>query len=140
MSESLRPPGHAILGQFEIPARDPDRAATFYRRAFGWRVEPVPWDGPPYFKMRPEASPEASHHPVGGGLGTPEAIGADLPLLMFHVDGGSLEMWLAHVEAAGGEAASPIKQVGTFGRLALIRDPEGNLLGLWSATPSKEAG
>ena len=29
---------------FEIPASDPERAANFYRKAFGWKIEK--WPGP----------------------------------------------------------------------------------------------
>ena len=29
---------------FEIPASDPERAANFYRRTFGWKIEK--WPGP----------------------------------------------------------------------------------------------
>ena len=29
---------------FEIPAGDPERAANFYRKVFGWKIEK--WPGP----------------------------------------------------------------------------------------------
>ncbi len=34
---------------------------------------------------------------------------------------------------AGGEIVEPPRQVGKMGFFARFRDPEGNLLGLWSA-------
>src|SRR5713226_8820144 len=34
---------------FEIPARDPERAATFYRKTFGWKIEK--WPGPMEYWM-----------------------------------------------------------------------------------------
>lgn len=123
-----------VPGHFEIPARDPDRAARFYRRALGWCVERLEWEGEPYFKLRPgEEGPGAQSGGLrtGGGLTTPDAAGVNHPVVVLHVEGGTLEECLAQVEAEGGTTDRPPRAVGTMGRYATFRDPEGNLLGLW---------
>lgn len=116
----------ATVSHFEIPARDPERAARFYREAFGWTVEPVPWEGHPYYKVRGVAG-----KPIGGGI-VPAAEGYDHPLLVIHVTG-EMEAWIGRIVEAGGTVEQPPARVGNFGRFARFRDPEGNLLGLWGA-------
>lgn len=126
----------ATVSAFEIPARDPARLAAFYREVFDWEVRPLAWDGPAYFTIRTEApvSPGSKDVPgaIHGGLGDPTAVGSNHPLLMIHVSGSSLEAVLSSIESAGGAPHEPPRPVGAFGRFASFRDPEGNLLGLWS--------
>lgn len=115
----------AVVGRFEIPAVDVERAARFYRDAFGWRIEPVEWPGEAYFEIRIDGGP------IGGGLTTPEVLGADRPLVVIHVEGAPLAEWLARIVAAGGSVAAPAEPVGELGAFARSRDSEGNLFGLW---------
>ena len=129
----------ASIGHFEIPARDVEGVARFYREAFGWRVEPVDWPGGAYCKIRPGAKGEVASAGIGGGLTTPEILGADRPLLVIHVAGGLLAAWLERLVAAGGSVASSPAPVGGFGVYARFRDPEGNLFGLWQGRED-EAG
>ncbi len=126
----------ATVSAFEVPARDPARLAVFYREVFGWEVKPLTWDGPTYFTIRtgPPVSPASKDVPgaIHGGLGEPAAVGADHPLLMVHISGSSLDDVLSSIETAGGIMHASPRPVGAFGRFASFRDPEGNLLGLWS--------
>ena len=116
----------ATVSHFEIPARDLERAARFYREAFGWTVEPVPWEGHPYYKVR-----GAAGKAIGGGI-VPASEGYDHPLLVIQVTG-DMEAWIERIAEAGGTVDQPPAPVGDFGRFAKVRDPEGNLLGLWGA-------
>ncbi len=126
----------ATVSHFEIPARDPVRLAAFYREVFAWEAEAVSWAGSTYFKLRTEApaspSPRDLPGAIQGGLGDPATIGAAHPLLMIHISGSPLTEVLASIEAAGGSIEAAPRAVGTFGHFASFRDPEGNLLGLWS--------
>lgn len=119
----------ATVSHFEIPARDVERAARFYREVFGWRVEPVAWEGGPYFKIREAGEPGKA---IGGGL-MPADGGVDQPLLVLHVSGAPLEDWLERIVAAGGAVDQPPSRIGEMGSFARFRDPEGNRLGLWQA-------
>jgi uncharacterized protein len=114
----------ATVSHFEIPARDPERAAIFYREVFGWQVEPLPWEGHPYYKIR-----EVAGDTLGGGI-VPADEGYEHPLLVIHVDG-ELAAWIEKIVEGGGTVEQPPRQVGDFGRFARFRDPEGNVLGLW---------
>ena len=116
----------ATVSHFEIPARDLERAARFYREVFGWQVEPLPWEGHPYYKIRGVAGAS-----LGGGI-VPAGEGYEHPLLVIHVDG-DLATWIERIVEGGGTVEQPPTQVGEFGRFARFRDPEGNLLGLWGS-------
>jgi predicted enzyme related to lactoylglutathione lyase len=126
----------ATVSHFEIPARDLERAARFYREVFGWTVEPVAWEGHPYYKVRGSAKPAEGGGKLGidGGL-LPADPGTPHPLLVIHVSGAPLETWLDRITAAGGTLDLPAAPVGTMGAFARFRDPEGNLLGLWGPSP-----
>lgn len=122
----------ATVGHFEILARDPERLARFFRDALGWYAESVPWDGPAYLKLRPALGTLAPSRPVGGGILSAAADPA--PLLVFHLEEGTLEEALARVEAAGGSIEAPPEEIGGMGRFARFRDPDGRSYGLWEPT------
>lgn len=129
-------PRQATVSHFEIPAHDLERAARFYREAFGWTVEPVPWQPGPYFKVRGSAAlpqgEERGRIGIDGGL-MAAGEGVEQPLLVIHVSGAPLEDWLARIVAAGGEVEQPASRIGNMGFFARFRDPEGNRFGLWAA-------
>jgi uncharacterized protein len=123
----------ATVSHFEIPARDLERAARFYREVFGWTIESLPWEGHPYFRVRGAAgNPGTGREGIDGGL-LPAGNGVEHPLLMIHVTGAGLEVWLEKILEAGGRIDLPATPVGEMGLYARFRDPEGNLLGLWQA-------
>ena len=66
-----RAPMRATVSHFEIPARDLERAARFYREVFGWRVEPLPWEGHPYFTIRGAGT--GGKEGIDGGLSAPRS-------------------------------------------------------------------
>ncbi|MEP7008917.1 MAG: VOC family protein [Acidobacteriota bacterium] len=119
----------ATVGHFEILARDPDRLARFFQEALGWTAEPVAWDGPAYLKLRPGLATLAPSRPIGGGI---LGDAADPPpLLVFHLEEGTLEEALARIEAAGGSIEAPPEAIGGMGHFARFRDPDGRGYGLW---------
>lgn len=118
----------ATVSYFELPARDLERAATFYRSAFGWDVRPLEWDGPTYLRVRPASGADSG---ITGGLSEPGPYVPEQPLLVIHVAGERLEQVIERVVAAGGSVEIPVTTVGSFGTFARICDPEGHPLGLW---------
>lgn len=119
----------ATVSHFEIPARDLERASRFYREVFGWRIEPLQWEGDPYYKVRGSAVEGDKEGIVGGLLPADGAV--DHPLLVIHISGTDLEDCLERIVRAGGQIDLPVTPIGTMGHFARFRDPEGNLLGLW---------
>jgi uncharacterized protein len=121
----------ASVQHFEIPARDPERAARFYREVFGWSVERLEWEGPPYFRIRPRTEIDGlSRQGIDGGI-TAGGQAGEQPLLVLHLEDATLEECLARITAAGGSVDREPTEVGGMGRFARFLDPEGNRLGLW---------
>jgi predicted enzyme related to lactoylglutathione lyase len=110
---------------FEIPAGDPERAASFYRKVFGWKIEK--WPGPMEYWM---VSTGAEGTPgINGGLmkntdvkTTTNTIGVD------SVDGA-----VDAVTKAGGKLVMPKTPIPTVGYFAYLTDTEGNLFGVMQA-------
>jgi predicted enzyme related to lactoylglutathione lyase len=121
-----------IVGWFEVPVSDMDRATKFYETVFGLTLERnkmgdldmawFPWSdnapGSPGSLVRDEA------------FYTP---GQEGPLIYFSSQTGDLNDEVKKVEAAGGKVISPKKLIAEdIGYMALIIDSEGNRIALHS--------
>lgn len=112
---------------FEITAEEPERAAEFYRKVFGWKIER--WEGgPPYWLVdtgEGDGIGGAIMPREGHGQGVVNTVGVE-----------SMEKAMADVRAAGGrilmETPDEIPGVGLF---AYVRDTEGNEFGLLQPAP-----
>ena len=107
---------------FEIPASEPERAAAFYKKAFGWKIEK--WPGPMEYwivNTGAEATPG-----INGGLmrsgnvkTTTNTIGVE-----------SVDAAIETVKKAGGKLIMPKTPIPTVGYFAYLEDTEGNLFGV----------
>jgi len=111
---------------FEIPASDPERAANFYRKAFGWKIEK--WPGPTDYWL---VTTGAEGTPgINGGLlkkqtpttATTNTIGVD-----------SVDVAVEAVKNAGGKLIMPKTAIPVVGYFAYLEDTEGNLFGVMQA-------
>ena len=108
---------------FEIPAGEPERAAAFYKKVFGWSIEK--WPGPMEYWMVTTGADGAPG--INGGLlkkqapttATTNTIGVD-----------SVEKAIAAVKSAGGKLVMPKTPIPTIGYFAYLEDTEGNLFGV----------
>jgi predicted enzyme related to lactoylglutathione lyase len=108
---------------FEIPASDPERAANFYKKAFGWKIEK--WPGPMDYWM---VTTGADGVPgINGGLLRKQAptVATTNTIGVESVDGA-----VAAVQGAGGKLVVPKMPIPTVGYFAYCEDPEGNLFGV----------
>jgi predicted enzyme related to lactoylglutathione lyase len=115
---------------FEVPVDDPERARTFYESALGWSFQG--WGDQPYWLTA--IGPEDAAGIEGALIGRSEIHAA--PVLVVGVE--DLDATLARVAAAGGEALTDRDAVPGIGWAAYVRDPEGNVIGLFQ--PDDEAG
>ena len=112
----------------EIPARDVQESAEFYRRAFGWQTRQR-GDGSTAF--------DDTVNEVSGTwvLGRPAAAP---PGLMVYIMVGSAAAAVAAIKSAGGEIVKPVdpnaREV-----VATFRDPAGNLIGIYQQPGLAEA-
>lgn len=123
---------------FEIHAEDPERAAAFYGRVFGWSVSK--WDSPAmeYWVVMtgPEwKSPENATNPgINGGIvrrkGPAPAPDAPISAFVCTMTVRSIDETMAAVEAAGGSIALPKFALADMGWLGYCKDTEGNIFGV----------
>jgi predicted enzyme related to lactoylglutathione lyase len=112
----------------EIPARDVQESAEFYRRAFGWQTRQR-GDGSTAF--------DDTVNEVSGTwvLGRPAAA---QPGLMVYIMVGSAAAAVEAVVSAGGEIVKPVDPT-AHEVVATFRDPAGNLIGIYQQPGLAEA-
>ena len=118
---------------FEIPYDDGDRARTFYKEAFGWRILDFPEAHYSIVQSGPADKetgfPTESGY-IGGGMLKRESP-TDRPVITIDVE--DIEEALAKIESLGGTTLVGRQDVGDMGYAAYFKDVEGNLMGLWQS-------
>ena len=112
----FRPAGISYL---RLPAADAKRAAAFYQRVFGWRVDADRDD--PSFE-------DGTGHVIGHVHADMEVAGEAGIRPYVYVE--SVEETLGEAIASGGELVMAPYPEGDL-RVAVFRDTEGNVLGIW---------
>lgn len=113
---------------FEIPATDFDRAVTFYETILKAQLHREMFgDDPnavfPYVRGQGTGGAVVKvKYAQSGAQGTVVYLNAQTPDNLDHI--------LSRVEAAGGTVLMPKTHAGRIGYIALIRDTEGNQVGL----------
>lgn len=115
---------------FEIPAANFDRAVAFYSAILGTPIQRGEFGGVPHGFF------SADEGGVGGAIiAAATAPGSDAnpghagPVIYLNA-GDQLEAIVARVEAAGGQVLTPPTPIPPQGALAILRDTEGNRVGL----------
>jgi predicted enzyme related to lactoylglutathione lyase len=113
------------LCYFEIPSPDVNKAAKFYSKVFGWQVE---------------VSKEMGNYGMfcfkdgsgGGGLDPSAKVSGELGInLVLKTD--DIPAKLAQIKAAGGTIVKAKEALpGNYGYVGYFKDPNGNLLCIWS--------
>lgn len=147
---------HTIV-HFEIPADDPERAVSFYRKLFGWEVKK--WETPPAGGGKGGGSGKAggdggsSGSAAGAGMeywlistvptdekGMPTRAGVNGGLMrrmqpeqrtVNYISVDSVEEFARKATGAGGRVVMPKTPVPGMGWFVLVNDTEGNTFGLW---------
>lgn len=121
-----------VVGWFEIPALDMDRAIAFYKSVFGFDIH----------RLTLLNEDMAFFPAVENGMGSPGALTCSPDfyqpkdngvLIYFTSQGGDVAVELSKVEAAGGKIVIPKKQISPeHGFIGLVLDSEGNRIGIHS--------
>lgn len=121
-----------VVGWFEIPVTDMERAMSFYEKLLGIKITRTPM-GPldmglfPYDGLEPGSGGALVKHEQ---FYTPSQEGV---LVYFSSLTGNLDDELARVTEAGGQILVPKKQIAPdVGYMALFLDTEGNRVALHS--------
>ncbi len=116
---------------FEIPYSDKERAEKFYHGVFGWQITHVP-EMSYTFAITTEVDEQFMPKKVGGiNGGMYERTESVSPTPVVVIEVPSCEKRLAEAEAAGGVRISDPAEVPGKGIYAMLKDPEGNTIGLW---------
>jgi uncharacterized protein len=115
---------HGGLSYLEIPALDPRQSAAFYEKVLGWRIRHPDTDDPRFS--------DATGHLIGCWV-TDRPIAREPGLLPYiYVD--HIDDAVKRVAAHGGQVVKGPYAEGNL-RVATVRDPAGNVIGLWQESP-----
>jgi uncharacterized protein len=109
---------------FEIPSKEPEKLAEFYKKVFNWEIKK--WEGPmPYWLITtgPESEPG-----INGAIYEPDKQGIHGVVNTVQVTG--LEDYIEKVKASGGESLTDIMEIPNVGRFLYCKDSQGNLFGM----------
>jgi predicted enzyme related to lactoylglutathione lyase len=123
---------------FEIPADDVERAKNFYGSIFGWDLQTMQMGEGEYTTVKTTAVDEQTQMPtepgaINGGMMQRDARISTSPVITIGVDG--IDDALKQIEDQGGSTVTPRTPIPGMGAFAYVKDPEGNVLGLWESTP-----
>lgn len=118
------------VGWFEIPVADMARAKAFYEHLLGLELEEhaIGPDRMAWFPAAPDATGAAGALVLGGGR-NPSPAG-----VLVYFTAPDLDAALARAEEKGGATLLGRTGIGEFGFYGLVRDSEGNRIGLHSRT------
>ncbi len=128
-------PGHGSFHWNELMTHDVEKAKTFYGDCLDWTFEGMPMPDGTYWIIH---SGEAF---VGGMMEMSESRGFpdDAPThWMSYIEVDDIDARLKKVADAGGEIMRPAFDVPGVGRIALLRDAVGAMIG-W-ITPAQQQG
>lgn len=128
----METPKNNVVGWFEIPTTDMDRAVKFYETVFDFKLQrekmgdlDMAWFP---FNMEAQGSP-------GSLVCMPDVYkpSADGTLVYFTAHSGNLDKELSRVEKAGGKVLMEKKEISPeHGFMALFLDSEGNRVAMHS--------
>ncbi|MBS8227748.1 VOC family protein [Vannielia litorea] len=127
---------HGKVWWSELMTGDPEAARAFYEGVCGWRFESVDMPDGTYHVAH------AHGGPVAGIMALPDDMAGETPYWLTYVAVGDVDASLREVEAAGGKVLRAAFDVPDTGRIALVQDPTGAMLGLMtpSVDQAKPAG
>ena len=112
---------------FEIFVTDLDRAKRFYELTLGVELK-----RDDYARVPGAIFPGAGEGVSGGLVQDPKRTPGAGGSLVYLNASGKLDACLGRVASAGGEVVMPKTDIGDPGFIAVLRDTEGNLVGLHS--------
>jgi predicted enzyme related to lactoylglutathione lyase len=108
----------------DVLTTDPDRTKEFYRRLFGWTVEDPGEEYGGYFNFLKDGV-----HVAGGMRNDGESGVPDLWSVYLATD--DADATIERTVAAGGQVMVPAMDVMDLGRMAVVIDPGGAVIGMW---------
>jgi predicted enzyme related to lactoylglutathione lyase len=114
---------HRVV-HFEIPANEPEKLTQFYGELFGWKFQKAPIPGPAYFL----ADTGGDGPGINGAI--MQRVHPQQPW-MNYVSVPNIDATIEQAAKLGAEVALPKTEVPGVGWYAAVKDPQGNICGLW---------
>lgn len=114
---------------FEINADQPERAISFYKEVFGWKIEEYKDGG--YWLIMTGKKGDVG---IDGGLQKRES---PKDSTMNYIDVPSVDEFTAKITAKGGSVVKPKMAIPEVGHIAVCKDTEGNTFGIIEWTGKK---
>ena len=112
----------APVVHFEIMGADGEALERFYGGLFGWRIEPVEETQGGYRLVHTDAG-----RGIDGGLGSFPGAPAYTTV---YVNTPDIDAAVAKAQTLGGTVLAPVREISPGVRAAILRDPEGHVIGL----------
>ncbi len=120
------------IGWFDIYVDDLDRAAAFYEKVLGQKLEPM---GDPTGESQMMSFPaDMGRYGAAGALTKSAHAGPGVGGTIVYFASQDCAVEAGRVADAGGQIVRPKFSIGEFGWVALCQDTEGNMFGLNSMT------
>ncbi len=116
--------GNNRVVHFEIPAEKPAELTKFYAELFGWKFQKASMPGMEYWLCDTGAEGPG----INGAVMQRQNAGQPW---MNYVDVPSIDAALEKAKKLGAQVALPKMPVGDIGAVAAIKDPQGNICGLF---------
>jgi predicted enzyme related to lactoylglutathione lyase len=117
---------HGLIGWVDLSSTDVDASKAFYGPLLSWEFEDVPTPmGPAYTMCRLEGRLVAGIGPQPPGMAGMPSVWSSYVLVT------DVDALCASVPGAGGAVLMPPMDVMTQGRMAMVADPTGAVVGLW---------
>lgn len=119
---------HGLFGWVDLVTTDVEASKAFYEALFGWTTEDIPTPmGPAYTMCSLDGRTVAGIGPQPPGMAD-----AGMPSMWnSYVIVEDIDAVCASVPGAGGAVVMPAMDIMTQGRMAMIADPTGGVVGLW---------
>lgn len=121
---------HGSIHWSELMTNDVEAAKSFYGATAGWEFEDAPMPGFTYTLCKVDGVPIAGMMPI-------EAMGQDgvTPHWMTYVAVTDIDEVAGKVEASGGKVLSAPFDVPNVGRIAILADADGAVVGMMTPAP-----
>ena len=127
MSDEGSAPKPGVIGWIDLTVENADAVRDFYKAVAGWQATDLDMCGYSDYAMMPPGGGDAVSgicHARGKNTGLPAQW-----LIYINVE--NLDRSLEQAKAHGGALVYGIRDMGSYGRMAVVRDPAGAVAGLF---------
>ncbi len=124
---------HGIVYWNELLTNDIDKARTFFEAVIGWQYDDMPMPDGGTYTIAKTGDTRAGGMMNIAATGAPEGAPSHW---MAYVAVDDVDAAVGKVAEAGGQVIQPCFDVAGVGRIAMIADPTGAVLGIMTPSPA----